>query len=201
MSAFAGNVAAKDGLQGQCRACAALTYRNKRIAAGAVVLPTDVPAGHEFCRTCGESKTHASFSRYGRSTDGLQSRCKACASERGKSDHLRWTYGLTQEDVIAMTTRQDGVGAICLTAPPIHVDHDHATGKVRGLLCFRCNAALGQLDDDPATLRRAARYLDRSRSSAAVSPRTVRVVSTVSMVTTESPVVFEFDTAVHRRAS
>ncbi len=65
-----------------------------------------------------------------------------------------------------MLAAQHGVCAICQTAPAIHVDHDHRTGQIRGLLCFRCNAALGQLADDPLVLRRAARYLERSRSSA-----------------------------------
>lgn len=67
---------------------------------------------------------------------------------------------MTIDDLNAMLVTQDGVCAICLTAPAVHVDHDHRTGAVRGLLCFRCNAALGQLDDDPLVLRRAARYLE-----------------------------------------
>jgi hypothetical protein len=41
----------------------------------------------------------------------------------------------------------------------LHVDHDHGTGRIRGLLCFRCNNALGDLEDDPALVRAAARYL------------------------------------------
>jgi Recombination endonuclease VII len=43
---------------------------------------------------------------------------------------------------------------------PAHIDHDHVTGTVRGVLCFTCNAALGQLQDDPAIIRRAAAYVE-----------------------------------------
>jgi hypothetical protein len=47
-----------------------------------------------------------------------------------------------------------------MTRPPVHIDHDHETGKVRGMLCFPCNAALGQLQDDPTIIRRAAEYVE-----------------------------------------
>ncbi|MER0478849.1 endonuclease domain-containing protein [Streptomyces sp. Edi2] len=46
------------------------------------------------------------------------------------------------------------------TAHPVQVDHDHETGKVRGVLCFSCSAALGQFKDRPDVLRRAAEYLE-----------------------------------------
>jgi hypothetical protein len=56
-------------------------------------------------------------------------------------------------------------GSMCLicrrpiTAKSAHVDHDHATGKVRGILCFPCNSGMGHFADDPEVLCRAARYL------------------------------------------
>ena len=66
---------------------------------------------------------------------------------------------MTEADAAEMLERQGGVCAICQSAPAIHIDHDHRTGAVRGMLCFRCNAALGQLGDSPDVLVRAARYL------------------------------------------
>ena len=63
---------------------------------------------------------------------------------------------VTEDVVAAMLESQGGVCAICRTAEPIHVDHDHATGAVRGLLRFRCNAAIGQLDEKPQVMLDAA---------------------------------------------
>jgi hypothetical protein len=58
-----------------------------------------------------------------------------------------------------MLVAQGGVCAICNVAPAVHVDHDHATGAVRALLCFNCNGGLGQFKDDPELLHAAAYYV------------------------------------------
>ncbi|SNR50922.1 Recombination endonuclease VII [Blastococcus mobilis] len=58
-----------------------------------------------------------------------------------------------------MLDAQAGFCAICKTAPAVHVDHDHATGAVRALLCFNCNGGLGQFRDDPQLLHAAAYYV------------------------------------------
>lgn len=53
---------------------------------------------------------------------------------------------------------------ICGTSqPPLHLDHDHVTGKRRGLLCQWCNPGLGQFQDHPKLLRSATRYIVKSR--------------------------------------
>lgn len=78
--------------------------------------------------------------------------------------YLRRTYGLHIEEYTAIAEAQNNVCAICEqpdeARPKLSVDHDHATGKVRGLLCTGCNVSLGRLDDDSARLRKAADYLD-----------------------------------------
>jgi len=81
------------------------------------------------------------------------------------SDHLnQWRYGVTPEQYQAMLDGQDNRCAICLEefAKRPHVDHDHATGKVRGLLCPNCNSMLGRVRDSPETLQRAVEYLKRN---------------------------------------
>ena len=61
---------------------------------------------------------------------------------------LETRYGLTPSDVQAMLEKQGGACAICvLPLTKHHIDHCHTTGKVRGLLCHRCNTRLGGLDD------------------------------------------------------
>ena len=64
-----------------------------------------------------------------------------------------------------MIEAQGGTCAVC-SGPAQHVDHDHETGEVRGVLCFNCNQALGNARDDAAVLRRLARYLELHRKPA-----------------------------------
>jgi hypothetical protein len=70
--------------------------------------------------------------------------------------------GLKPGDYERMLARQGGACAICGSPPGKHrlaIDHNHETGKVRGLLCIRCNTALGSLRDDETLLHRALAYL------------------------------------------
>jgi Recombination endonuclease VII len=161
LSQFARNKSAHDGHQGQCRSCAAAAYRLRRADKGHVSRPADVPAGHKFCRGCRRVLPVSEWSARINSNDGLAWQCKSCLTAKDRAKHLMRTYGMSVEDLDAMLAAQHGACAICQTAPAVHVDHDHQTDKVRGLLCFRCNAALGQFGDDPLVLRRAARYVER----------------------------------------
>lgn len=72
-------------------------------------------------------------------------------------------FGLTLEDFETMVESQGGACAICSGIPDqLCVDHCHDTGKVRGLLCHRCNRGIGLLRDNPNILRKAATYVETS---------------------------------------
>ncbi len=79
----------------------------------------------------------------------------------------QYLYGMTEEQYAAMLDAQGGGCAICRTTewngrhPVPHVDHDHRTGEVRGILCHACNLGLGKFKDDPDLLRAAIAYLTR----------------------------------------
>jgi hypothetical protein len=73
---------------------------------------------------------------------------------------------LDKEDWAALIARLKGPCDICGVAQNgkwkrMHIDHDHVADKFRGVLCHRCNVALGYLDDDAGRLRKAAEYLER----------------------------------------
>jgi DNA repair exonuclease SbcCD ATPase subunit len=87
---------------------------------------------------------------------------------RGKISeyNARRRYGLTTEERTEMLEKQSGMCPICgcdlrtLSSNKVHVDHCHATGDVRGLLCNGCNWGLGHFIDDPVRIRRAATYIE-----------------------------------------
>lgn len=81
-----------------------------------------------------------------------------------REGHLRRKFGLTSDQYDEMLAAQGGRCAICRRPPTqgisLHVDHDHVTGTNRKLLCFKCNNALGDFEDDPQLLQAAIAYLD-----------------------------------------
>jgi len=90
----------------------------------------------------------------------------------GKAEHRRalslWSnYRLTVEVYERMMSEQGGLCAVCQTEPAAHVDHCHATGVVRGILCANCNKGLGCFRDDTARMQRACRYLQAVTAKAA----------------------------------
>jgi hypothetical protein len=83
----------------------------------------------------------------------------ATRADRERAAHRRQTYGLSETEFDDLFEAQGGVCAICRAKEADSVDHCHATGRIRSLLCRACNAGLGFFRDEPQLLRAAAAYL------------------------------------------
>lgn len=141
------------------------------------------------CTVCGETKgisqfrvqkDRATHRRNCKACDTLRhkewrgknrERLRAYDNTRYRAKQDRWAahilrkYNLTPDDYKRMLEHQYGQCAICKTEEPggnskrFHIDHDHKTGNVRGLLCSRCNKMIGIAGDDLSVLRGAIEYL------------------------------------------
>lgn len=136
---FGSRPANRDGRDGTCLACAAARRRADRAA---------------------HPERHRENDR----------RYYARNKRKVQDYNLKKLYGLTIEQYEAMLVEQGGVCALCRKPPSgranggrLHVDHDHETGRVRRLLCYHCNNALGHFRDDPDLMRRAADYIEEFR--------------------------------------
>lgn len=143
-------------------------------------------ANEKRCTKCGEVKPLTSFGvhRQGASGPLYRSRCKPCSSadatgyywRKGREASIARSrarrygkYGITAEQYAAMLETQNGVCAVCDQPEKavmqgvlmkLAIDHDHDDGHVRGLLCARCNRALGLLGDSPELVKRLLAYLE-----------------------------------------
>jgi len=141
------------------------------------------------CLLCGEVKLRSEFG-FSSGVHGplTRSYCRPCASvksmawrdrnaDKARNAHLQRNYGITLDQYQEMLRQQNGLCAICGRLPgetrpdqgraqgrPVRpllaVDHDHATGKVRGLLCLPCNRGIGFLEDSIEIVRSALKYLE-----------------------------------------
>lgn len=109
-----------------------------------------------LCKSCSTARTQAWAAAHPNEWDRHRRR-----------SHLKQKYGITPERYDELLAEQCAVCAICgggeadARLYKLHVDHDHATGQVRGLLCGSCNTGIGLLKDDPIRLELALAYLRR----------------------------------------
>lgn len=118
-----------------------------------------------YCRPCKNAKWREWWATTGKYQPGSVERRR----ENNRQHRRKWVlkpYGLTPAEYDAMFDAQDGLCAICRQPGgnrSLVVDHDHATGAVRGLLCDGCNWGLGKFGDDPDRMERAAAYVRHMR--------------------------------------
>lgn len=183
LDSFPRNKARPDGYGLYCKRCYSLRYREHRerkaAQAGRTIRERRVVApGLKYCPHCKNVLPIDSFGSNRAAADGRTNYCRPCHNEIGRRNrertggsreyHLRRRYGIGQADVDAMLDRQGDVCAACGADKPQHVDHDHETGAVRGMLCSLCNQALGNVCDDINRLHGLIRYLRRARGAAPV---------------------------------
>jgi hypothetical protein len=128
------------------------------------------------CTKCKVEKPLDEFSQYTeKGVKKHRARCKPCRNDDQKERYkenpdthraylYKAKYGITLEDYDRLLALQNGRCAICPSTEPggqgrFHIDHNHETGKVRALLCHRCNTGLGLFSDNPEILIKAAQYL------------------------------------------
>jgi hypothetical protein len=140
------------------------------------------------CPGCDAKKSPSEFNRDRSKPDGLNAYCKLCHRAKARRWHeanrerrcarmrayhhstydyertrdrtLRYRYGIGQEDYDRMYAQQKGRCALCnVKRKKLHVDHEHESGKVRGLLCNACNSALNYIAHRPEWAPLAIEYL------------------------------------------
>jgi len=138
------------------------------------------------CTKCKQWKPESSFYKAEKGKPNLRNPCKSCINERVKNHYrkpkakrvhrnsrLKKKFGITVEDYDRMLINQNGVCAICNQPETkanqfgiirLAVDHNHKTGRVRGLLCTNCNNGLGRMKDSKELLLKAALYLEQHES-------------------------------------
>lgn len=134
------------------------------------------------CLGCGEIKPWQEFNSKAGRGGVPASKCHPCRAKESREHRqnnldkflkkeltfrLKQKYGMTISDYTTMLSAQDNKCKICLSGSSYKksglfvVDHSHESGVVRGLLCTRCNSALGMFGDEPERLRLAAKYIEK----------------------------------------
>ena len=173
LEAFHTSTRSKDGRHVWCKVCSR-TYVIERWRQKNPGRPRRLKyakdAVAKVCAACQSVKPLDEFHRTQHGACGRKAICKTCTIAQrdplmSRRSLLKNKYGLTLAGYEAMLFKQDGKCAICGSTSPgptekhFHIDHDHVTGQVRGLLCELCNVGLGHFGDSPERLEMAAIYL------------------------------------------
>ncbi len=132
----------------------------------------------KICSKCKHNKPLSEFSKHKSGKLGVYHYCKTCHSEQRKNTYnysksrnrrILNSYGIDINTVETMYMSQNKCCKICNKEYPVvskhgglYIDHCHTTGKVRGLLCSKCNGLLGACNDDITILKSAIDYITNS---------------------------------------
>lgn len=181
------------GIRSDCQTCRSAymrEYRHKVNPAILSELRVEALANitdHQTCVKCEKVKPLSEFAPHPTSRTGINKKCRVCIREDAekkdaltrrpnynKNRHLQMQYGIGYDEYMRMFSLQCGVCAICGkpetrkirgVVTKLCVDHDHSTGCIRALLCSRCNAAIGHLNDDVNTATALVEYLKKYKGN------------------------------------
>lgn len=125
------------------------------------------------CARCEISKPLDEFNYSSRGAHNRQRYCRTCQSQHYKTNDRKYKeqarlakryrtgakYGLSKEQTDAFYARNGGMCELCNRRAGFHLDHDHVTLEIRGLLCMQCNTGLGKLGDTVEDIENALHYL------------------------------------------
>lgn len=114
--------------------------------------------GRRRCFRCRQWKSREQFSIDRSRMDGFTSSCKECTSDASTASR----YGMSLEGLKAFRELHAHCCGICGAGETLYIDHNHTTGKPRGLLCPSCNTAIGLLREDPALFAAALAYMEKN---------------------------------------
>lgn len=116
-------------------------------------------AGRRRCFRCQQWRLSEQFAVDRGRRGGHAGRCKECASDASTAAR----YRMTLAELLAFREAHLHQCGICTASEILYIDHDHTTGKPRGLLCPNCNTAIGRFREDPALFAAALAYLEKHR--------------------------------------
>jgi hypothetical protein len=157
-----------DGRTSVCSSC----DRTRRSQFRSKREPHEPVVSTYHCPNCGITKPVSEFYRNRKAPSGLSAWCKDCEKEYRdsptvRSAYLHKHYGISHEEYAQMLKAQGGVCMLCKQkehgTKKLAVDHDHTTGRVRGLLCSKCNVFLAHVEVHPSILIELPTYLSREK--------------------------------------
>jgi hypothetical protein len=153
-----------DGLMSRCSTCC--KEIKKRWMSNKVYVD---PPQEKPCNTCGITKPISEFNKDRQAKTGIRAKCRECQRGEPKRRYKYKNTHFSQEQYNIKLIEQDGVCAICGKEEEgktnrgdnkkLAVDHNHKNGQVRGLLCSRCNTAIGLLREDVTAIGAAIKYI------------------------------------------
>ena len=175
ISDFSKRTRESDGLSGECKNCVSIKKSGKpygsRIRRYTSIL-INYENNTKLCTECNITRDLSYFPKT--KTRGYQSKCRECKRVRDRV----WQYNISKEEYLNLLLEQNNTCAICNIKEEgnrnLAIDHCHTTGKVRGLLCVKCNTSLGGFNDNIELLMKAIEYLKKTKKEEPIEMKNIK---------------------------